>query len=432
MSTPLSTGRNGGAARARAADEASSTWSFCDARRAARDASPSRGSPDAPPARRLRGAARSWRGDVLAGVTVGVVALPLALGVRDHDRARRQAGLITAIVAGLVAGDLRWLERAGVGADRRDDRRAGADRRRYGADAVVVVGLLAGRGRVAAASRGSAASSRTSRGRSSRASRSASRSIIFLQQVPAALGVAKPDGENTAAVAARAVPRAIGADGSARRARRRGARRGGHGPGAARCTGRCPRRCSPWRRDRSSPRRVGLRVAAHRRPARLASRADAPGHRPVGDVRELLPPAFAVAALAALESLLSAKVADGMADGRAHDPDRELFGQGLANLVVAAVRRHAGDRRDRPDRGQRPRRRPHPASRPSPTRSSWSASSTSAPAASSAIPLAALAGVLMVTAVRMVESATFAPSCARRRSDAAGAGDHRPARSPST
>ena len=44
-------------------------------------------------------------------------------------------------------------------------------------------------------------------------------------------------------------------------------------------------------------------------------------------------PAFAVALLAALESLLSAKVADGMADTGRHDPDRELFGQGLANLA---------------------------------------------------------------------------------------------------
>jgi SulP family sulfate permease len=44
-------------------------------------------------------------------------------------------------------------------------------------------------------------------------------------------------------------------------------------------------------------------------------------------------PALAVAALAAIESLLSAKVADGMADTTRHDPDRELFGQGLANIA---------------------------------------------------------------------------------------------------
>src|SRR5690625_6928242 len=50
-------------------------------------------------------------------------------------------------------------------------------------------------------------------------------------------------------------------------------------------------------------------------------------------VQALLPTADAFAALAGLESLLSATVADGMRVGERHDPDRELFGQGLANLV---------------------------------------------------------------------------------------------------
>lgn len=49
----------------------------------------------------------------------------------------------------------------------------------------------------------------------------------------------------------------------------------------------------------------------------------------------LLVPALLVAALASLESLLSAKVADRMKnDGSSHDSDRELIGQGLANIAV--------------------------------------------------------------------------------------------------
>lgn len=48
----------------------------------------------------------------------------------------------------------------------------------------------------------------------------------------------------------------------------------------------------------------------------------------------LVPSAVAVAALAALESLLCATVADAMSVGQRHNPDRELFGQGIANLVV--------------------------------------------------------------------------------------------------
>jgi SulP family sulfate permease len=47
----------------------------------------------------------------------------------------------------------------------------------------------------------------------------------------------------------------------------------------------------------------------------------------------LAPSAFAIAALGAIESLLSAVVADGMAHTR-HDPDAELFGLGIANMVT--------------------------------------------------------------------------------------------------
>jgi len=50
-------------------------------------------------------------------------------------------------------------------------------------------------------------------------------------------------------------------------------------------------------------------------------------------VRDLLGPAFTIAALGAIESLLSATVADGMTDTR-HDSNSELIGQGLANIAV--------------------------------------------------------------------------------------------------
>ncbi len=50
-------------------------------------------------------------------------------------------------------------------------------------------------------------------------------------------------------------------------------------------------------------------------------------------VIELIGPAFAIAMLGAIESLLSAVVADGMA-GTRHDSNQELVGQGLANIVA--------------------------------------------------------------------------------------------------
>jgi SulP family sulfate permease len=48
---------------------------------------------------------------------------------------------------------------------------------------------------------------------------------------------------------------------------------------------------------------------------------------------QLIGPAFTIALLGAIESLLSATVADGMA-GTRHDPNQELIGQGVANIVA--------------------------------------------------------------------------------------------------
>jgi len=50
-------------------------------------------------------------------------------------------------------------------------------------------------------------------------------------------------------------------------------------------------------------------------------------------LRELLGPAFAIAMLGAIESLLCAVIADGMT-GKRHDPDAELVAQGLGNLLA--------------------------------------------------------------------------------------------------
>lgn len=53
----------------------------------------------------------------------------------------------------------------------------------------------------------------------------------------------------------------------------------------------------------------------------------------LGTIRMLLPSAFAVAMLGAIESLLSAVVADGMARTR-HDPDAELLALGVGNVIT--------------------------------------------------------------------------------------------------
>src|SRR5699024_4329419 len=48
-------------------------------------------------------------------------------------------------------------------------------------------------------------------------------------------------------------------------------------------------------------------------------------------VKDMIQPAFAIAMLGAIESLLSAVVADGMIGGR-HRSNTELIGQGIANV----------------------------------------------------------------------------------------------------
>jgi SulP family sulfate permease len=57
------------------------------------------------------------------------------------------------------------------------------------------------------------------------------------------------------------------------------------------------------------------------------------GGAELADLAELLPGAFAIAMLGAIESLLSAVVADGMARTK-HDPDAELIALGVGNIVT--------------------------------------------------------------------------------------------------
>lgn len=269
----------------------------------------------------------------MAGITVAVVALPLALAFGVASGLGAEAGIVTAIAAGIVAGVLggSHLQVGGP---------TGAMTvvlipvvASVGTGGVVVVALFAGILLVVAGA--------------ARLGRYAGilpwpvvegftvgiALLIFLQQVPSALGVPKPHGQNAAAVAVRAL----------------GAWSGG-----------------PWAAVAIMALvaliMVGLSRAHHGLPASLIAVAAATvvaealglgipriGHIPsslplphaphvsASQLPTLATAVFAVAALAAIESLLSAKVADGMADTEPHDPDRELVGQGLANIAVSFV-----------------------------------------------------------------------------------------------
>jgi SulP family sulfate permease len=80
----------------------------------------------------------------------------------------------------------------------------------------------------------------------------------------------------------------------------------------------------------------------------------------------LIPSAFTVALLAALESMLSAVVADGMTGDR-HNSNVELVAQGIAN-IVSPLRWNPRHRRHRPNRHQHPLRRALPGLRHHPCR----------------------------------------------------------------
>jgi SulP family sulfate permease len=368
-----------------------------------------------PSRRDYAGLRRSWPKDLLAGVTVAVVALPLALAFGVASGVGAQAGLVTAIVAGVLAaafGGSAVQVSGPTGAMAVVLVPVVAD---VGPDGVVLVTLLAGLVLVVAGA--------------ARLGRFAAilpwpvvegftvgiALLIALQQVPAALGVPKPDGENALGVAVRAV-----ADAATAR------------PGAIalvalvgavmllvpRLHRTLPASLLAVAGATLVAELLGLDVA---RISAIPAGLPAP-HVPdveLGALPGIASAVFAVAALAGIESLLSARVADGMTDdGEPHDPDRELAGQGIANVGAAlvggmpatgAIARTAVNVRA----GARTRLAAI-------THGAVLALIVLALAPLLArVPLAALAGVLLVTAARMVDGLTVRRILGSSRHDAA-------------
>nr|WP_202524039.1 SulP family inorganic anion transporter [Kitasatospora sp. SID7827] len=284
-----------------------------------------------PDRRTLATLGRSPRRDLTAGLTVAVVALPLALGFGISSGAGAAAGLATAVVAGALAAVFGGSHLQVSGPTGAMTVVLVPITHRYGPDGVLTVGLLAGVLLVLLAL--------------ARAGRWMAyvpvpvvegftlgiAGVIALQQVPGALGVPKPAGDNPAVVAARAADAFLAAP---------------HGAAPALALGVAAVLLVGGRRWPAIPFSLLTVVAA----TLLTRFLDLPvatiGHLPAGlpapsldfftaaDVPALLPSALAVAALAALESLMSATAADALGDGERHDGDRELFGQGLANLAA--------------------------------------------------------------------------------------------------
>ncbi|GAA2838735.1 SulP family inorganic anion transporter [Nonomuraea rubra] len=355
------------------------------------------------------------RNNLLAGLTVAIVALPLALGFGVSSGLGAASGLATAVVAGSLAALFGGsaLQVSGTsGAMTVVLMPIMSD---HGASGVLTVGLLAGTLLVMLAL--------------ARAGRYMSlvpapvvagftvgmAGVIGLQQFPHALGVPAHDSDKVAVVAWHAVIDFLA-------------------------------RPHWWAMSVTFIVAAALLVGASLRPnvpfsllavvavTLGAELAELPlariGHLPQGlpapslgfldlDVLpSLIAPAIAVAALASMESLLSATVADNMTGRHRHDPDRELFGQGIANLVTplfggmpgtGAIVRTAVNVRS------------GATSRLAALAHALILGAIVYTAAGlvSKIPLAALAGVLLATSVRMIERDSVRAMWRSTRSDAA-------------
>ncbi|HTN57023.1 MAG TPA: SulP family inorganic anion transporter [Protaetiibacter sp.] len=359
---------------------------------------------------------RTWRGDLLAGITVGIVALPLALGFGISSGAGAEAGIITAIVAGIVAAVFGGSHVQVSGPT--------------GAMVVVLAPIVASHGIGAVALVSLMAGVIVLIAGALRLGRAVSfipwpviegftfgiAVIIFLQQVPA-LTRAEVAGASHTNVVVTAVEALANVDGSYLL----------WALAAVAVVAACMLLLPLWHRAIPASL-VGIALvtlAALWLPTPLADIGELPSSLPqpmlppINAVLlgELALPALTVAALAAIESLLAARVAASLADTGPYDPDRELVGQGLASVA-------AGLFGGMPATGAIAR-----------TAVSVRAGARTRVAAVAhalvlllvvlvaaqpvgLIPLAALSGVLMVTAVRMVHLTTVRSILRSTRADA--------------
>ncbi|MCU1529947.1 MAG: transporter [Frondihabitans sp.] len=361
-----------------------------------------------------RSSRRTWRGDVVAGVTVGIVALPLALAFGVSSGAGAESGLVTAIIAGVVAAVFGGSNIQVSGPTGAMVVVLGPIVALHGPGAVAIVSVMAGvvvvvggalkLGRVVSFIPWPVIEGFTL----------GIAVIIFLQQVPAAIG-ADPGPSSNAVVSALQAAATVSW-------------------------------ISVWWpfgtviavavvmifAPRIHPKIPGsllaivvvsVLVAVMRVP--LPRIGILPDHLPepsipgftAATVATLIGPALTVAALAAIESLLSARVAASISDTGPYDADRELVGQGLASIAsglfggmpaTGAIARTAVNVRA----GGK-------------TRISAIIHAVVlltvvylATTVVSQIPLAALSGVLMVTAARMMSLKTIKNVLGSTKSDA--------------
>lgn len=361
---------------------------------------------------------RTWRKDLLAGITVGIVALPLALGFGVSSGLTAEQGLVTAIIAGLLAAVF-------GGSNVQVSGPTGAMVvvlvpivATYGAGAIAAVTLIAGvlvmatgllrLGKIVSIIPWPVIEGFTL----------GIACIIFLQQVPLITSPhqAAPGELSSNAVVAAGQSLAAADPGYLAWA-----------VGAVVIVAACML-LAPRIHPSVPGSLIGIAVVAVLAvlaSAPLATIGAIPGSLPAPSLPSidpallgvLLPAAATVAALAAIESLLSARVAGSMADTGAFDPDRELVGQGIASIGASLVGgMPATGAIARTSVSIRAGARTRAASIVHALVLLAVVYVAAGPVGM--IPLAALAGVLFMTAIRMVHTATVRSILTSTRSDA--------------
>lgn len=362
----------------------------------------------------------SWRADIPAGLTVGIVALPLALAFGVTSGVGAAAGLVTAVIAGLVAAVMGGSHVQVSGPTGAMVVILAPIVATHGVGSIALLSIMAGVIVIAAGLAGLGRSVAYIPWPVVEGFTLGIGTIIFLQQVPLALGTDAPTGVNTvvaAALSAAAMQWPVA------------------GITLAIVVLVALLMVFAPRLHPGFPASLAAVIVATlgaewlhldiprigELPATLAAPALPSASLPL--LADLAGPAVAVAALAAIESLLSARVASGLVGPQGtttgpYQPDRELTGQGLASVAAGlfggmpatgAIARTAVNVRS----GARTR-----------LASIVHALLLLAVVYAGAhlvarIPLAALAGILMVTATRMVSRHTAASILRSGRADAA-------------
>lgn len=356
---------------------------------------------------------KTWRADLVAGITVGIVALPLALAFGVSSGVGAAAGLITAVVAGIIAAVFGGSHVQVSGPTGAMVVILAPIVAEHGVSSIMLLSILAGIILVISGVLGLGKAISLIPWSVVEGFTLGIATIIAMQQVPLALGVSIPAGHSTLQSVLLAFQAALW-------------------PTSIYTLGivasvvvlilatekiapKLPASLMAVIVSSIAVWLIALNVPVI---GKLPHALPAPSAPTLSlyTVEQLIPTACAVAMLAGIESLLSARVAAGMPGQGSYHPDRELVGQGLASIgagvfggmpATGAIARTAVNVKS----GARSRL----------------AAVTHAivllcvvyfvsPLVSQ-IPLATLAGVLFVTATRMVSPATLRKVTTSTRSD---------------